>query len=117
MIGAFESSPEISLRTLNSLFDISTTSIRNILNEDKIKYYPKIAIPPLTPANKAKRVQFASQFSGLAYANMPIIIFTDESTVEMNINSGGIWRRRWEYPPGSFYEKTAHPISCIVWVR
>ena len=46
---------------------------------------------------------------------MPVIIFTNESMIEVDLEKGGIWRRSGEYPQGSFYEKTVHPLSCMVW--
>jgi len=46
---------------------------------------------------------------------MPIIIFSDECLVEVNLDNGGIWRRRGEYPLGSFYVKHAYPIKCMIW--
>ena len=115
VIGAAEADPEISLRDISDIFDISTTSARSALNEDGIKYFQKIPVPPLTATHMQNRVNFATQFAQMAYANMPSLIFTDESTVEVNLNGGGIWRRRGEYPPGSFYEKVAHPVSCMIW--
>lgn len=115
IIGAVEMDPELSLFDIKDLFDVSTTSARKILNEDGIQYMQRIPIPPLSPLHMQARVTFASQFAGMLYKDMPVIIFTDESTVEVNLSSGGIWRRRGEYPPGSFYEKMAHPISCMIW--
>lgn len=114
IIGALECDPECSLRELNSLFDVSITSIRKILNEDRLQYYRKIAVPDLTDDHKIKRLNFANNFTHLTYRQMPIIIFTDESCVEVNLR-GGIWRRRGEYPIEAFYEKNTHPIKCMVW--
>lgn len=115
IIGVVDSDPEMSLRELETLFDISKTSVRKILNDDKIKFHKKIAIPTLTESHKLKRVQFASRFANLAYHQMPNIIFTDESYVQVNLQGSGIWRRRGEYPACAFYEKDAYPIKCMVW--
>ena len=46
---------------------------------------------------------------------MPNIVFTDESRVEVNLNNGGIWRRKGEHPEIAFYEKPQHPVSCMIW--
>ena len=43
------------------------------------------------------------------------IIITDESTVEVDMIKGGIWRRRGHYPPGSFKTKDPHPVHVMVW--
>jgi hypothetical protein len=115
IIGAVEFEPETTLQEIGFDFEISPMSVRKILNDDKIKYYKKIAIPPLTEAHKLHRVEFANMFANLAYHQMPIIIFTDEASIQVNLDGQGIWRRRGEYPPGSFFEKNAFPIKCMVW--
>lgn len=115
VIDAFEQDPETGLRDIAATLNISHTTIKKILNADKIQYFEKIAVPPLTPLHKQNRVQFALRFSTLNYEQLPIIIFTDESTVEANMRDGGVWRRRGEYPHQAFYEKVGHPIHCMVW--
>lgn len=115
VIGAVEFYPESKLRDIKSLFDISTASIRSILNEDQIKFHPKIPVPSLTEKHKIERVRFANKFAHLSYRDMPVIIFSDESSVQVNLDSGGIWRRRGEYPNGSFCEKNAYPVKVMVW--
>ena len=63
------------------IFDKSTTSARSALNEDGIKYFQKIPVPPLAPNHMQNRVNFAARFAQTAYANMPALIFSVESTV------------------------------------
>ena len=46
---------------------------------------------------------------------MPKLIFTDESTICVCIDKGGIWRKRGFYPPEAFCDKTYHPRSVMVW--
>ena len=55
VIGVTEADPEISLRDISDIFDISTTSARSALNEDGIKYFQKIPVPPLTPTHMQNR--------------------------------------------------------------
>ena len=43
------------------------------------------------------------------------IVFTDESKVSVNLHKGGIWRKRGEYIPESYFEKPSHPIHVLVW--
>lgn len=50
----------------------------------------------------------------LPYSEINLII-TDESTVQIDLCKGGIWRRRGHYPPGSFKEKDSRPIHVMVW--
>jgi hypothetical protein len=43
------------------------------------------------------------------------IIFTDESTVEVDLSGTGIWRIRGVYPSEVFFRKDAHPVHVMVW--
>ena len=36
---------------------------------------------------------------------MPVIIFTDESSIELSRDNAIVWRRRGEYPEGCTCEK------------
>jgi transposase len=47
--------------------------------------------------------------------NQPPILFTDESSVGMNMNSGGIWRYKGEVRKEGFYFQYPHAISIMVW--
>lgn len=107
--------PELSLNDLASMTDISKTSVYNILLENKITYHPKIAISPVTDRHKRNRVQFSMQFANIPYQNIPQIIFTDESTVEVNLKNGGVWRKRGFYNESAFYIREAHPLRVMVW--
>ena len=107
--------PDIHLDILSDIVGISTTSCKKILNENKIYYLPKIARTPLTDQHKENRFSFCRQFATLDYSQMPFIVFTDESTVCVDLNTGCIWRRRGEYPAEAFFDKTQHPKSVMVW--
>ena len=107
--------PCASLQDVSSDTNISTTYIKNVLNEEGIFYMKKIAVPPLTAAHMQKRYQFSMTYANLPYQMIPPIIFSDESMVGVDMNKGGIWRYRGSHPPEGFYEKTAHPIQVMVW--
>ena len=114
IINIVEAFPEISLQTVSDITDISKSKCRKILNDNGIKYHRKIGRTPLTPVHHRKRVNFCQIYGNMPYP-LPPIIFTDESTVCVNLNEGGIWRRAGEYPPGSFYDKFQKPKSVMVW--
>ena len=97
------------------MFDICPATVKGILNEDGINFAHKIGVPPLSNAHRNARVAFAHKYSTLPYHLMPNLIITDESTVEVCLEKGGIWRRRGHYPPELFYTKEAHPLSVMVW--
>ena len=67
IIGAVENDPELSLREVNAIFDVSTTTARKILNEDGIQYLQRIQIPPLSDAHRKARVAFAKVFAEKSY--------------------------------------------------
>jgi hypothetical protein len=43
------------------------------------------------------------------------IIFTDESTVEVDLSRGGLWRKRGHQIPESYFVHNAHPIHVMIW--
>lgn len=115
IIEQFEDNPETTLKAASVQFDISGSAIKKVLNDDGIEYFSKIAIPNLTDEHKQKRVAFSQKICNYEHNNLPNIIIIDESTVEVNLKKGGIWRRRGHYPNGTFYTKEGHPISVMVW--
>lgn len=115
VIDYFENLPETSLTVAANNFGLSNPSIKTILNSDGIKYFKKVPIPNLTNYHKIKRMDFSTKISNYSQENIPNFIITDESTVEENLEKGGIWRRRGHFPPGTFYTKEGHPISVMVW--
>ena len=115
IIGSMMSFPTQNLQEVANDFDISITSTKNILNQQKIQYFEKTPIPPLTEAHKIERVKFTEYFINRSYNQIPHLIFSDESLVECDTKGGGIWRRPGDYPPESFYEKESHPTSVMIW--
>ena len=115
VVQTFEETPETTLREAKKETDISITSMLKILHEFDIKYFRKIAISKLTEQHKQKRVEFSQMMSDVLPNSSLNIIISDESTIEVNLLKGGIWRRRGHYPPGSFKEKEPHPIHVMVW--
>lgn len=115
IVDYFEKQPESTLRSATSNIDISISKMRGVLNQNQIHYMKKIPIPNLTDQHKEKRVQFSNYICNFPINLPPKLIITDESTVEVNLLKGGIWRRRGHYPPGSFKGKDAHPIHVMVW--
>lgn len=112
VVGFMDSEPTNNLRDVAYNFSLSTTSVRGILNDNSIHYHKPIPTVPLLPTHKMNRIAFCTNYLN----NMcPNVIFTDESTIQIQLGVGGIWRRRGLYPPGSFAEKDPHPISVMVW--
>ena len=94
VVSIVEGDPEIHLDLVSNYTDISETSIRKILHENKIYYHPKTPVCTQLNEHMQRRMLFTSKFINLQYYQMPNIIFTDESTVQMCLKRGGIWRRR-----------------------
>lgn len=112
VVKKMEENPTNTLRNVANELPLSPTSVRNILNQNHIQFFQQIAVCPLSPTHVGNRVNFCNNMLNALPQN---IIFTDESSVEVNLKGHGIWRKRGLYPPGSFYEKTAHPLHIMVW--
>lgn len=115
LVSSVESNPEQTLTEMAVDNDISRTSAKTILNNHHIAFHNKIAITPLRPWHIQKRLELANRFLIYKYEDLWPIIFTDESTVVVNMDSGGIWRARGHYPPQAFYERDKKPPSIMVW--
>ena len=112
VVGYMDADPTNTLRSVADDFPICPASVRNILNENSINFYRPIPICPLTDNHVNNRMTFCTNM----LINLPQnIIFTDESTVEVNLAGHGIWRRRGLYPPGSFFPKDPHHMHIMVW--
>lgn len=112
IVNHFRNTATGTLRNASTNFDLSPSSIRKVLNENKIQFFQKILVCPLKQTHFNNRVNF---FGNMINAPQQNIIFTDESTVEVDLGGHGIWRRRGLYPLGTFYEKPPHPTHVMVW--
>ena len=63
--------------------------------------------------HKERRKCFSENFKSLHFSDVPPIIFTDESTVCVDLK-GGVWRKRGEHPGCSFYKCPQKPKSVMV---
>ena len=112
VVNFIQGSPKSTLREASSNFNISPNSTKTILNTNQIRYFKPISICPLTDRHKNNRIFFTNNMLNGIPQN---IIFTDESTVRVDLNGRGIWRKRGLYPQGSFFEKDPHPLQIMVW--
>lgn len=80
--------------------------------ESGLGYFKTIPVPPLTIGHKNARVVFATQML-MNYNHLPIV-FTDESSIQMDLSTRGIWRKRAEVLEESFYNKSAHQFRVMV---
>ena len=115
VLNFIEIDPELSLADLESMCDISKSSIYDIFKSNSIKYTPKVPVSSLTETHQQKRIEICQKFADIPYSQMPFLVFTDESTVMVDLEKGGIWRKKGVYPPEAFYVKQAHPIQVMVW--
>lgn len=107
--------PTQSLEVVSNNFNISKSTTKNILNENKIKYYSRSAVVPLKPQHKNARINMSKLIVTYPPRSLPPIIFTNESTVCVNLNESGIWREWGHHQPESFYIKDQKPLSVIIW--
>lgn len=115
ILGSIENDPEQTLKNISFDFDISPPSAKKVLNDNNISYWKKICVPPLEPWHKLDRLRMCNTITEVGVRTLLPIVFTDESTIVENLNSGGIWRQRGHYPPQAFYVKEAKPNSIMIW--
>lgn len=108
-----ENDPFLTLRNHASELSLSHETVRKLRKLAKFSYFKVKDMPPLRESHIIARLEYCNYV--LKNTEMPPIIFTDESTVCMNLHKRGIWRRRGSYPNGSFAETLKHPISVMVW--
>jgi hypothetical protein len=76
-------------------------------------YYKRVPVCPLTADHMRARVAFCD--TAAEFDPQQVIIFTDESTVEQDLNEGGIWRRKGERVEEGFFQQTGHPVHVMIW--
>lgn len=115
VVDLIEADPENTLLDLQISTKISTSSCKTILNKKGFIYTSLIPMCRLTQQHKINRVNFANYFAHLPLGYARPIIFSDESTICININKRGIWRKRGFYPEEGFYIKESKPKSIMIW--
>ena len=113
VVSGVNENPFMTIRSQASLLSVSNESVRNIRNQEKIKYYKVKEMPPITQEKKESRIKYCHYI--LSFPSMPPVIFTDESTVQVNLVKRGIWRKRGLFPEGSLVQSKQYPISVMVW--
>lgn len=114
VVGYMLADPLQNLSDISKEFDLADSSVKKILNENKIKYFQRIPVTPLTGPHKQKRLHICNQIISMPFKNFPPIIFSDESSIEIQ-QVRGIWREAGSYPPQAFYEKDIKTMSAMVW--
>ena len=110
-----DAEPETTLLDLEVSTNISTTTCKSVLNKNGYIYTSLIPMCRLTPQHKINRITFSRYFVNLPLWAVPPIVFSDESTVCVNLKKPGIWRKRGFYPEESFYIKDQKPVSVMIW--
>lgn len=107
--------PLQSLQSAANKFDAAKSTIKKILNENRIEFFKRTPVSPLTEEHKNKRLEIVSMICSVEPRSLPPIVFTDESSIYVDLEKGGIWRLRGFYPPECFYEKKQAPVHIMVW--
>lgn len=84
IVHSVEGNCETTLSQIGSQFSHSKSTIYNILDESNIHFYSKTPKCELDDQHIQNRILFCSKFINMRYCDLPTIIFTDESTVEMD---------------------------------
>lgn len=112
VIDATISNPFAHLKDHEANINLGRETIRKILHEESFNYYELTPISPLTEQHINNRISYCR--SVLQNGLQPVI-FTDESTVVLDLSKKGIWRKRGFHPPSSFFTQDHHPIQVMVW--
>lgn len=80
--------PTQKLNNLSADVHYVKSTIKNILNENKIRYFKKTPFVGLNDQHKIARVTMCNMISTYQYQYLPPIIFTDESTIRENLMGG-----------------------------
>ena len=115
IVSKYTITPESTLKDGAEIFGLCEASIKKALNEENIYYFQKIPVPFLTDLHRMNRIIFSRYITGFPPDQPPPIIITDESTVMVDLEKGGIWRKRGFFPPWSFYTLDKHATSVMVW--
>lgn len=115
VVESIESQADQTLYQLSKNFSVSQTSARKLLIDNSITCQRKIPVPPLTQVHMNCRVVFCNRFTNIPFPYMPVIVFTDETSVELTRDKKICWRRRGEYLNGSLYEKAGKSKTLMVW--
>jgi transposase len=92
--------PRLTCRALEGDIGVTHETIREIRHAEGLHYYECIPIPNLLERHKRQRIQFCTEH--IMMAKIAPIIFTNESTVGMNMNAGGLWRYKDNCDPKDF---------------
>ena len=108
-----DQNPFLTLRDQANNLNLSHETIRKYRHEQKYHYFKIKDMPPLDDKHKKARIEYCDYI--LQNQSMIPIIFTDESMIEQNLHKKGIWRRRGQYPNGTFAVTIGHPTCVMVW--
>lgn len=87
-------------------------TVRKILHEEKFNYYEMTPVSPLNEKHISDRLRYCKY---ILQNGIQPIVFTDESTVVVDLSKQGIWQQWGFHPSSSFYQKDHHPIHVMVW--
>lgn len=107
--------PTHNLKNIATEVNLAKSTVKKILNANKIQYFKKTPYVGLTDNHKIARMSMCQIITTYQYQLLPPIIFTDKSTVCENLEGGGIWREWGYHPPESFFINEAHTKSVMVW--
>lgn len=104
--------PFSHLRDFETHLTIGRETIRKVLHQNSFQYYDLTPVSPLSEQHIADRLSYCRH---VLRQGIKPIIFTDESTVVLDLSKKGIWRQRGFHPPCSYFPKDHHPIQVMVW--
>jgi transposase len=113
MLEALTRVPRATVREHAETFHLGKNIVDRFRHANGYHFYKDTDVCDLTCEHKRERVRFCEQ--ELSRPCQIPIVFTDESTVQMNLKKGGIWRKRGVHLEQEYSPTTAHPIQVMVW--
>lgn len=98
--------PLQNLQVVANQFEIAKSSVKSILNENKIGYYKRTPVSPLTPFHKNRCFNICRQANSIPPQNLLPIIFTNESTVFMDWKEVEFGQKEDSTLPNHFMRKS-----------
>lgn len=93
IVGAVDSNCQTTLKEISKDFYHAKSTVKAILNENDIFHFQKTPSCLIDNDHKENRLSFCNLFTTISNDKMPIIIFTDESSICIDPGRKGVWRR------------------------
>jgi hypothetical protein len=116
IVEGVEENARQSLRAAANTLNPGREWIRLQRKANGYHYYDSIPVPPLDAKARKVRVEFCKEQSArIEFGDNLPVVFSDESTIRMDMFLGGLWRRKGVMKDEAFFVQEQHVMSKMVW--